>query len=208
MINISASDLIKKSSKTICYFRNKKANYPVSERMLRGCEEAERKSVSEYKEMRGCYEHPFFLLFYSFDEIIPGKPVQLIEHKNIEQGSIIEDWYVNSCILQVALYHSLAMKNPCKKYYTAKFFCKQGHETKYLDLAGQPIKSVLKLGNTTYYISVKKPDKIVDFYFEKATTTFEYFTAINWDIKWKFKEWEHLKKYVIYTKTVFEEDYL
>jgi len=100
MENISCSDLIKKSAKTICYFRKKRKLYTVTEVQINGNINAEKKSISELKEMRGTYNiNDNLLLHYTIDEIINEKDKLIfIEHKHIEDNSIIEDWYLHYSI--------------------------------------------------------------------------------------------------------------
>ena len=45
---LSLSDLLKKSAKAICYFRNKRKNFPVTERQIQGNKHAELKTISEF----------------------------------------------------------------------------------------------------------------------------------------------------------------
>jgi len=134
--NVSLSDLLKKSAKAICYFRNKKKQFPITSGMIEGNKVAERKTISELKEMRGTYKYKKFLIHYSFDEIQIEKSNDLIllEHKNITEGSIIEDWYIQYSILQTAVYRAFLELNPSKEYFTAKFFRKLGYNTNYIDI--------------------------------------------------------------------------
>jgi hypothetical protein len=200
--NISASDLIKKSAKAICYFRKKRQTFKVTDRMIKGNEAAERKTISELKEMRGSYAIDNILIHYTFDEIQKeDNNITLIEHKNIEEDSIVEDWYVNYSILQLAFYYSLLLKNKSKEYYTAKFLRKQGYNTNYIKLSNDNIiTAILYIGNDRYEVKPTAPTKIVNFYIDKANATFEYETAIEWDTKWKFKEYNHFKKNILINK--------
>ncbi len=194
-INISCSDLIKKSAKAICYFRKKRKQFLVTENMIKGNESAERKIISELKEMRGTFVFDNVLLHYTFDEIQKTKnKITLVEHKNIEEDSVVEDWYLNYSLLQVAFYHSLLILNPSKEYFTALFFRKQGFNTNYLKLETEKIQSILFIGTEKYLIKPISPEIIVDFYFNKAIASMEYESAIEWDLNWKFKEYDNLKK--------------
>lgn len=201
-INISASDLLKKSAFQICYLRIKAIQKEPTERMLKGNEEAERKSISELKEMRGTYVHNAFLLHYTFDEIrVDKKKVSLIEHKSIEEGTLVEDWYLEYSILQVALYRALLELNPSTQYFTAKFYRKLGFSTNHFELqSGMKIISELQMGDDIYHVSCINPKAILDFYIKKAVSTFDYTSAKDFDMKFKRKEFALLKKHINYKK--------
>lgn len=201
-INISASDLLKKSAFQICYLRIKALQKEPTERMLKGNEEAERKSISELKEMRGTYVHNAFLLHYTFDEIRVNEKngnVLLIEHKMIENGSLVENWYIENSILQIALYHSLLKLNPNKEYFTAKFYRKLGYNTNYFEVAAnKKITSHLLMGDKVIEVGVKNPKALVDFFIKKAISTFDYTSAKDFDLKYKRKEFQLLKKHIVW----------
>jgi len=198
-INFSCADLIKKSAKTICYFRKKKKQQEVTPAMIKGNQMAEKKTISELKEMRGTYNIDNLLIHYTFDEIQKkNNKIVLIEHKNIEDESDVEEWYVNYSLLQVALYRALLEINPSKEYFTAKFFRKEGFNTNYIKIENEKIKSILYIGDKKYKVKINSAHEIVNFYITKAKATFDYDSAIEWDVKWKFKEWDYLKRYISY----------
>jgi len=198
-INVSLSDLLKKSAKAICYFRKRREQFPVTPRMVEGNEQAQLKSTSEFLEMRGTYEMKKILIHYTFDEIEIDESgdLVLVEHKNITEGSIIEPWYFESSILQTAVYRAFLERNPKKEYFTAKFFRRQGYKTKYLDVTkfGERV-SILYMGNIKYAVELIHSKPLVEFYKRKANATREYESAIDWDEEWKFKEFAHLEQYI------------
>jgi hypothetical protein len=184
-INFSCADLIKKSAKTICYFRKKKKQQEVTPAMIKGNQMAEKKTISELKEMRGTYNIDNLLIHYTFDEIQKkNNKIVLIEHKNIEDESDVEEWYVNYSLLQVALYRALLEINPSKEYFTAKFFRKEGFNTNYIKIENEKIKSILYIGDKKYKVKINSAHEIVNFYITKAKATFDYDSAIEWDVKW------------------------
>jgi hypothetical protein len=192
MINISASDLIKKSSKAICYFRKKQKQRTVTERQVNGNINALNKSTSTLLEMRGCYSFDNINIYFTFDEVIPNKSnYTLIEHKYVENASIIEDWYRNYSILQVAFYKTLFQYSP-KKLITANFFINEGNPVNEI-IIDKPYENILLFGNESYKIDVITPKTIIDFYKKKSVSTIEYEQAIEWDLQWKFREYDFLK---------------
>lgn len=202
IIQLSASDLIKKSAKTICYFRNKNLQQSVTPRMLAGTDHQFAVSDdSNLVEMRGTYEYNSRLLVhYTFDEIekFNENAYYLIEHKYLEPGSVLEDWYVEYSIIQVAFYKSLHILNPKKGYYTAKFHRNQGNPVRFIDLKGSVCKAVLYLADKRYEIEPSNPQAIVKFYIDKALSSLGYESAIAFDMENKFKEWQELKRHIRY----------
>ena len=202
LIHISISELIKKSAKTICYFRKKKKKYEVNDAMIAGNNNACKKTISDLKEMRGTYKHKHYLIHYVFDELqVHKNKLTLIEHKHIKQGSIIEEWYKNCSILQAATYYSFLLKNTDKNYVTANFFVCQGNSVNNFNIKlFEKVESILDMCQIKYKIVLNNPSKFVKFYLKKNESTFNYDDAISWDSKWKFKEFNHLEKYLTYSK--------
>jgi hypothetical protein len=190
MINISCSSLVKKSAKTICYYRNKKEY--VSPNMIVGSDIADLKISSKYKEMRGTFIHGDLSLHYTFDEVKIDNGIKLIEHKSIQNK--VEDWYIDYSKIQVALYHSLMMLNPNKKLVTASFY-RHNNELNEIEI-DKDFESLLIIGDLEYEVKVFNPFKIVNFYLTKAKASLNYHNAEIWDSHWKFKEWEYLNKYI------------
>lgn len=194
-IGISASSVIKKSAMQICYLRTNKITPPPTQMMLDGVEAQLKRSRSEYLEMRGTLEESLYKLYYSFDEVIPGNPIILKEHKNIKEGSEVADWYLHGSVLQVGYYESLLRVNPDRKLVTASFFVDQGNELKTLEL-NKPVKSLLQMGEIHYNVEVSNPQEVVNFFARKITSTFNYQAAKAWDEEYKRKEWEVMSKYI------------
>ena len=195
--NISAANLIKQSCKQICYFRKKKEFAKPTQKQQRGIEHQEKVSISEYKEMRGCYETTKHLIFFSFDEVlIHENKLILKEHKMVE-GSY-EDWYEQYSILQTAVYHQLALMQEKKELFTAKFFQKQGYTTKYLNYEDKQLVSILSMGEKKLFSVKPLSTEIVSYFVKKLEASYSYETAEQWDIKYKFKDWQQLNKFVEY----------
>lgn len=195
-INFSCSDLVKRSAKQICYLRNNAPARPeASPRMLEGNKAAQEQGSPEYKEMRGTYAYKNLLLHYCLDEIVPATNLfTLIEYKHIS-GSIVKDWYLESSILQTALYHSLAIENSKKDYYTATFYRKEGNLIAHL-LLDKPLKSLLHMGKNRYWVEPTDTARIVKLFARKAEATLDYSEAQKWDNEFKFREYQKLHKYI------------
>jgi hypothetical protein len=199
--SFSTSDLIKKSAKCICYFRNKNKQYVVTDNQIKGNEYAISKT-SGFIEMRGTFKKDNLILYYVFDEIrLKENIISFIEHKWVKDYSLIEDWFLNMSILQMALYCSLHQINNNKEYNTASFFVKQDNNINKILINDNSKKEeyILYFGEKIINIDILNPNKIVDLYIEKAKASLDYETAIEFDFKYKFKEWENLNKYLTYT---------
>ena len=209
--NVSCSELIKSTARSIIFKKDKKRKFNYiqkpSEAQEKGVKHQEKISESEYKEMRGVFNHEDFNLFYSFDEV-KVKPDKLIfiEHKNIEDMRMLEQWYIEYSIIQVALYASLVEHT--NYLSTASFYKKQGYETKEIFITDQNKKFKLIFGNTEEVkelkIKVLDSQKIIDFYLNKLEHTKiddielnqAYNKATIWDSKFKRKEFSILKEYI------------
>jgi len=199
--SFSSSDLIKKSAKCICYFRNKNKQYAVTDNQIKGNENAISKTTG-FSEMRGIFKKDNLILYYVFDEILlKDNMASFIEHKWVDEHSVVEDWYINMSILQMALYCSLHLINNDKEYNTASFHVKQGNDINKIlfDHNITEEKYLLYFGEKIISINIINPDEIVDFYINKAKSSLTYETAIEFDFKYKFKEWENLNKYLNFT---------
>ena len=205
IIHMSLSDLLKKSAMQICYLRKNKDKEPEpTKKQLEGNEAHIAKAESKLIEMRGTYIYDELKdvqlhIHYSFDEIVPNDVACLfIEHKNITDGSTIELWYRNSCLLQTATYQAFAEKNPNTVLTTATFHVNQGNEKLYYDIKGLYPRSELHLNDIIYNVITLDAQQIVNYMLSKATATLEYETAKEWDKKNKFKDFDNLHQAIKY----------
>lgn len=194
-MNVSASNLVKRSAMQICFFNSnkfKKTNEP-SERIIEGTKSQFKKSKSKYVEMCGCVSINGLNIYFSIDEIIKKEDSFILkEHKTYDEDS--EDWYLKYSIIQAAFYHSLSLKT--KKFNTAKFYQNKGNENNSLTI-DKPIKTILEIGSRKFRIKVKDSSSIINYFVEKAKSTTDYKSAKIWDNEHKFNDWSFLKKHII-----------
>ena len=194
-IHLSLSSLLKQSAMQSCYLRKKKEEKKVTDAMIKGNKIAQDKSISKYIEMRGTYSHRHLLIHYAFDEIeVNEASALLIEHKNITSGKPVEMWYFESCVLQTAVYQAFAKMNETKHLQTATFHVNAGNPKLELDLGNLYLRSQLRMGDDCYTVIVTDPERLVNFYCEKALATFEYDDARAFDKNFKRKEYKTLKE--------------
>lgn len=208
IIHMSLSGLLKSSARQLCYLRKNKKEKPVTDEQIEGNEAALKKSVG-LVEMRGTYimetKTLKILIHYAFDEIQPNDESCLfIEHKNIKSGSEVQLWYRNSAILQTAVYQAFAKLNPSKHLESATFHIKDGYEKKEFELNNRYLRSELHFGNYIYGVTANTPEKLVEFYSQKAVASLEYESAKLWDDRYKFKEYDHMHNNLTYR--ILQED--
>lgn len=163
---------------------------------------------------------------FSVDEVQVHKPinvieristgnqvVRLIEHKFLDNLGPIPDWFLHESLIQVALYGTLALK--VNELKTAKFHVDQGNDyysyalkhTKLENLlvftmtnqtTGEEIDPTATMKTKAYI--VEPSQNVLDFYTVKAecVASGNYTKAKEFDLKYKWKEWELLSKYINY----------
>ena len=200
ILHMSLSDLLKQSAMQMCYLRKKNEKKPVTKGQIEGNKVAHAKSESKYMEMRGTYKmFNNLLIHYAFDEIqIEEKSTLLIEHKNIREDRPIELWYLQSSILQTAVYQAFVRENPSKDLYTATFYVKEGNPKLHLKLNNNYLRSELRMGDDHYSVVANDAKALVEFYCNKALATLNYESAKSWDAQYKHKEFHHLFSNFVY----------
>lgn len=192
---LSMSKLIKQSAMQLCFFRLRNMEKPITKKIIDGTAYQEKVSISEFKEMRGCYETEEYLIFFAFDEVfVDDDNITLKEHKNTEGK--VEQWYIDSSILQTAVYHQLALMQEKKELYTAKFFQKQGYTCNHIDYNNKTLKSILSMGEQQIFEIMPKSAELVNHFVNKAKHTYDYDSARKWDAEHKFKDYNQLKQFI------------
>lgn len=206
IIQISLADLIKKSAKQICYIRQHQKQYPSNDNHKYIMND----ELKKYYNMRGTYEAVVkvvtngtiedmqFNINYVFDTIEVNDLSSLfIEQKNIT-GSI-EPWYKQSCLVQTATYLAFAKANKNRILQTAAYAIDSGEPCLKLDIGNKFLRSELRLDKrTAYFVYVGDPEKIIQYYIEKAMHTFNYNDAEKWDAKHKHKDFDFLHSSITY----------
>lgn len=197
LIHISVASLVKCSARQLCFYRHNKTEKEVTPMMNEGQTFAQKNTTSKYVEMRGTYDYSKLRLHYAVDEIrVEGKTASFIEHKYLAPGTQVRLWYFEISLLQVALYNALALENKKKhntKYVTASFY---PGKKQTLDLSKHKIVSFLNFGTYYFQVSSTKPEALVDFYTKKAAASLNYDDAAKFDLEFKHKEYNKLKKYI------------
>lgn len=193
-VNFSASVLVKKSAAQIKYLRDN-PTYEVSENALIGeqFQHAIAKELNADEEMSTRLELDEIVLYASHD-IVTDKYVQEIKSVFGEAPQ----WYLESSILQTAFYKSMIMLST-GKMLTSAFRVAQGYESKSIEVSTD-IEYRLKFGEDVYVVEVSNPKAIVDYFAQKAKSTFDYDTAREYDRMHKFKHFQECSKYFKYNR--------
>jgi hypothetical protein len=190
-MNFSASNLIKQSAKQMVYkeLNKRKKAEPIPERMLRGQADAEEKA-EHLEEMRGTYVYGGHLIHFSWDEVFDADDLVICMERKYVEGDP-EDWYFHSSILQTAFYGILTDK--VADLYTAKFARKR-LKTQHVGLRGKAKQYVLCFGDEHYDVLNLDSNALLGHFIKKAIVvdSLDYDTAVEWDSKYKHKEWDKL----------------
>lgn len=201
-----AANLVKQSAAQILYYLIKNIKPEPTFQMKAGQKFQEKMSTPDgYHEMRGTHRWGDNIVFFTWDEIIPHQTItEYIEIKSVQYEP--EDWYLQSSLVQVALYGSMSMW--CDDYITAKFARRQygTHRLKIDYNTGNWF--TLIFGEERFRVTVLNSDKILKYYSDKVNVivkcidydkmTVDYDPAREWDKKYKHKDYQNLKKYFSY----------
>lgn len=193
-MNFSASDLVKKSAAQLLFIILKNQKYTATNRQLKGNSYASEivKKENTSEEKRGVIKlSEDDLLFFCIDMVKDNKYVEI---KMVDNENTVEDWYLNSSIIQSAFYHSLL--NDVKSLDTPKFRKKEGFKQEVI----QVIKNKefeLWFGKRKFKIEANI--KLKNHFIKKALlikeciSTQDYDKCREFDRKYKFKEFDIFK---------------
>lgn len=196
MISFSAKDLCTRSCMQIMFFNEFPEKRPKpSTNMLYG-ETFQHKVAQQTRdvigeEMRGTFICDDICINFSNDIVTKNS---IIEVKSVNRD--VEDWYLESSLVQCAVYSALLRKTN-GNLVTSKFFADMGNpivETK----VKPNIDYNLRFGDTLYCIEVNDEDKIIDFIIKKAKHCNTWDEAKIFDAQYKQKEFETLKDFFKY----------
>lgn len=197
MINHSAKDLISRSCKQLWYFqqlppREVKRKKEPSAWQIEGTNFQDMIINTHFPnccpEMCGMFEYNGNAVFFSNDICYEDK---CIEVKWVDEESVVPDWYLQSSLVQCALYSSF-IKHGCTLLHTAKFAVSNGRERKVFQI-NQDASYYLRFGNDTYVIKVLDPKPLINYIKEKLDCISDYYRATYFDQKYKHREFELFK---------------
>jgi hypothetical protein len=202
MISFSAKDLLTRSCMQIKMFAEHPEKKPLPSQMVAYGEKFQ-KAVADTipnivgEEMRGSYVNMAHGITINFSNDIVCED-KIIEVKSVKYP--VEDWYLNSSLLQCAFYKSMIALG-ARHFETASFYVNLGHERKYVDVS-QAVRYILIFGEEKYEVFVSSPHDVVWFFEHKALCSTDWSIAKAWDAKYKHREFECLNQYISY-KTIF-----
>ena len=193
----SASDLVKRSACQIKYLLNNKLDIKASKKQLQGLNHQNElgNKLNAKQEYRGIYKNDNIIIYYCNDLILNDK---IVEVKNVEGK--IEDWYFQSSILQTAFYKSLIL-NSDGVLETPQFKIDQDYKREVIHI-NINLPYYLYFGDEKYLVTVKEPEYIIDFFYNKAklTITESYYYLRLYDSKNRYNQFSLLKECFSYKK--------
>ena len=147
------------------------------------------------EEMGSCFEFDEVKIYFSNDIITKDK---IIEIKHIDKERVVEEWYLNSCLLQCAIYKTL-VEECDNKLRTSLFHINNGNPMQNCVIEND-FEYLLYFGEDRYKIEVTNKKKIINFIKTKAKHCLTWEDARYFDNQYKRKEFEILKDCFNYTK--------
>lgn len=196
MISFSAKDLCTRSCMQIKFFNENPDKRPKPNSNVLFGETFQHKVAEQTKgvigeEMRGTFIYEDICINFSNDIVTEDA---IIEVKSVNRD--VEDWYLESSLVQCAVYSALLRKTD-GNLVTANFFADMGNPI--IETKVKPnIDYNLKFGDTLYCVEVNDEDKIVDFIIKKAKHCNTWDEAKIFDAQYKQKEFETLKDFFKY----------
>ena len=193
MIDINyfaASELCRRSALALKYRRDNNIVDSVNENMLAGEKhQLAYTPQNAFPEMRGTFVHNYININFCIDYIVPNEYACEVKSLRID-----ENWYKAACIVQCGFYKAMIMSG-VNNFQTATFMFEKTNVRHEL-LVDKNIPYYLQYGMDSYLIETDKPERIVDFFVDKAIASLEWDTAREFDNKFKRHEWPILKNYI------------
>lgn len=191
----SAANLVKRSAMQICYLRNKRISI-YNRNIARGvvfqkkaAEELEHYGES-CEEQRSSLNINDITIFASHDIVTDNF---LMEVKTYDPTLSEGDWFMHYSQLQTAFYKSIVMASDGNTF-TPKFRLKEGYNKKFVRV-DTDIPYLLLFGDRLFKVEVKDRDAILDYFSNKASKTYDYTEAKEYDKEHKHKEYDECKKF-------------
>lgn len=199
-INFSAKDLISRSCMQIKMFLEKPELKPKPNiNQWKGVdyqhEVATQIDGVIGEEMGSCFEFDEVRIYFSNDIITKDK---IIEVKHIDKERVVEEWYLNSCLLQCAIYKTL-VEECDNKLRTSLFHINNGNPIQNCVIKND-FEYLLYFGEDRYKIEVTNKKKIINFIKTKVKHCLTWDDARYFDNQFKRKEFEILKDCFTYNK--------
>ncbi len=190
-MNISTSELVKRSASQLLYNKIKKVEHKPTEKQVKGSLHSQEvcKKLEASSEKRGIKEINGCLFFFCIDLV---KDNNFVEVKMVEDK--YEDWYLHSAILQSTLYASLLSK--VKTLDTPEFRKKEGYKQEILEV---PNKFNFELWFGSQKYKIYQNDEILNHYINKASLiksclpTKDFDSCRLFDSEFKHREFEIFK---------------
>ena len=191
--NFSAKDLISRSCMQIKMFMERpelkpKPNFNQWNGINYQHEIAQQTDGVIGEEMGNCFEFDEVRIYFSNDIITKNK---IIEVKHIDYNRVVEEWYLNSSLLQCAIYKCL-IEECNNNLRTSAFHINNGNLMQNC-VIDNDFEYLLYFGKDRYKIEVNNREKIINFIKNKAKHCLTWDDAKYFDNQYKRKEYDLLK---------------
>jgi len=106
-----------------------------------------------------------------------------------------EGWYLESSLLQCALYKSLLIEGNNERLYTPKFRLREGYKMRCVEVDINGPYQLIFGSKLKYEVEVLDSRSIIEYYESKVGACVDYDSATKWDAEHKFKDFSLLRDY-------------
>lgn len=203
----SASSLVKSSSRQLKYRSENSVEKPATQGMQDGerfqtsvAERIKSLGIEISQEKRGMFSEEDIRIFFCVDIITDNA---FIEVKSVRDENDVPLWYLESSILQVALYKSLIMQGNINELVTPKFLLDKGEKFEKISV-DTDLRYLLVFGDRMFNVVTPDSGRIVDFYLSKIESLESWESAKEWDERFKFREFEFLREVIGFKEIDFK----
>jgi hypothetical protein len=123
---------------------------------------------------------------------------KFIETKSVKDASADNTFYFNRCVFQCAIYKALLYLTK-GRISTSAFYVNLGNDKKIAVVAPEN-DYLLRFGEETYKIDIDNVDVFLKFIKEKVNAISNWDSAKQFDLQYKYKEYDIFSKYITVTK--------
>lgn len=123
---------------------------------------------------------------------------RFIETKSVKDTSADNTFYFNRCVFQCAIYKVLLYLTK-GRISTSAFYVNLGNDKKIAVVAPEN-DYLLRFGEETYKIDIDNIDVFLKFIKEKVNAISNWDSAKQFDLQYKYKEYDIFSKYITVTK--------
>lgn len=196
ILSFSGKDLATKSAMQLCYMRKHRVIVNPNPNQLVGVEHQHNVANKQgtngiYEEMKTSFQYDNIVINCCHD-IVDKKKKIVTEVKMVDPNRPIEQWYLQSSIVQCVLYSTICHFNG-NLFNTPQFRIRQGYKQDGFYLS--KLEYHLLFGDKEYLITVNDYDKVLSYFLIKANCSSNYNMAKQYDSIHEFQHFKDLEQY-------------